>query len=271
MCEVLEIPRSSYYERINRKISTREAQTKHLDSLILSIFWEAKGRYGAPKIHAVLKKQGGFTSLKRVQRRMKALDLCSITVKKWRPVKVEHDNEQRKNLLKQDFSTTGLNQKWVTDITYIHTKQDGWCYLSSIQDLHSKKIIGWRFGKQMTTDLVLETVENALRNQEITSDLILHSDQGSQYTSVAFEKTLQEKNIAPSFSRKGCPYDNAGIESFHASIKKEEIHHHEYQTYEEAHQAIFCYIEGFYNRKRIHSSIQYLTPNEMEQQALEIS
>ncbi|MET2033344.1 MULTISPECIES: IS3 family transposase [Enterococcus] len=271
MCAVLDLPRSSYYERINRKPSNHHIETKRLDTLITTIYWEAKGRYGAPKIWQKLRQDGEMISLKRVQKRMKALGLRSITVKKWRPVKVEKDDTQRKNLLKQDFTTTGLNQKWVTDITYIHTKLDGWCYLSTIQDLHTKKIIGWTFGKQMTTDLVMDTLTNALLNQASGSGLILHSDQGSQYTSKIYEEKLESLGIAHSFSRKGCPYDNAGIESFHASIKKEEVYPQEYRDYNEAHRSLFQYIEGFYNRSRIHSSIGYLTPNQMEQRALQVS
>ncbi len=157
----------------------------------------------------------------------------------------------------------------MTDITYIHTLKDGWTYLSTIQDLHTKKVIGWKFGKQMTKELVIETLDNALLNQTPSENLIIHSDLGSQYTSEAYEAKLNELNIRHSFSRKGCPYDNAGIESFHASLKKEEVYPSKaYENFEAAHLALFQYIEGFYNRKRIHSSINYLTPNQMEELAL---
>ncbi|HEC0895871.1 TPA: IS3 family transposase, partial [Pseudomonas aeruginosa] len=179
-------------------------------------------------------------------------------------------SEGRKNLLNQDFTTTSINQKWVTDITYIHTLKDGWTYLSTIQDLHTKKVIGWKFGKQMTKELVIETLDNALLNQTPSENLIIHSDLGSQYTSEAYEAKLNELNIRHSFSRKGCPYDNAGIESFHASLKKEEVYPSKaYENFEAAYLALFQYIEGFYNRKRIHSSINYLTPNQMEELALQ--
>ncbi|MCD2257531.1 IS3 family transposase, partial [Lactobacillus sp. CC-MHH1034] len=205
-------------------------------------------------------------SLKRVQKLMKTLGLRAITVKKYQPSRFSKPiTEGRKNLLNQDFTTTTINQKWATDITYIHTRKDGWTYLSTIQDLHTKKIIGWKYGKQMTVKLVLDTLEHALLNNVPTKDLIIHSDLGAQYTSAAYESRLQELNIQHSFSRKGCPYDNAGIESFHASIKKEEVYPAKlYEDFEVAHRAIFQYIEGFYNRNRIHSSIDYLTPEQME-------
>ncbi|MFS1240406.1 IS3 family transposase [Lactiplantibacillus plantarum] len=124
-------------------------------------------------------------------------------------------------LLKQDFSTTSLSQKWTADMTYIQTKRNGWCYLSTIMDLHSRRIIGYSFSKKMDTDLVLKTLESAVKNRTITGDLIIHTDLGSQYTSDDYNQRLTELHIRHSYSRKGCPYDNALMESFHASLKKE--------------------------------------------------
>lgn len=271
MCEVLEVPRSSYYDWLEKMPSKRQTENERLSRLISGIYFENKGIYGAPKIRKLLVARGEVLSLKRVQKLMRKLNLRSITVKKYKPGKQAKVRvEGRKNLLNQDFTTTSINQKWVTDITYIHTQKDGWTYLSTIQDLHSKKIIGWKFGKQMTKELVIETLDHALLTQTPSKNLIIHSDLGSQYTSDAYEAKLKELTIQHSFSRKGCPYDNAGIESFHASIKKEEVYPSKtYETFEEAHLAIFQYIEGFYNRKRIHSSINYLTPNQMEELALQ--
>lgn len=271
MCEILKVPRSSYYEWQKKEPSKRQTENERLSRLISGIYFENKGIYGAPKIHQILLGRGETGSLKRVQKLMREMNLRSITVKKYKPGKsVKGKIESRKNLLNQDFTTTSIHQKWVTDITYIHTLKDGWTYLSTIQDLHSKKIIGWKFGKQMTKELVIETLDHALLTRTPSKNLIIHSDLGSQYTSEAYEAKLKELNIRHSFSRKGCPYDNAGIESFHASIKKEEVYPSKtYETFEAAHLAIFQYIEGFYNRKRIHSSINYLTPNQMEEFALQ--
>ena len=128
--------------------------------------------------------------------------------------------EERENLLKQDFSTTTINKKWVADITYIHVSREGWCYLTSVLDLHSKKVIGYSFSRNMTTDIVVEALENAYSTQRPSNELILHTDLGLQYTSQEFQNLLAERKIEASFSRKVYPYDNACIESFHASFKK---------------------------------------------------
>jgi len=271
-CQLLELPRSSYYERLTRTDSNRTMENKQLSDRIMRIYLESGRRYGAPKIHQALAKQQINISLKRVQKLMRQLAIQSIIIKKWRPGHSTSERiQERANLLKRDFSTTGLNQKWVTDITYIHTVKDGWCYLSSIQDIHSKKIIAWSFGKRMTTDLVLDTLDKAVQTQQATKDLIIHSDLGSQYTSESYGTRLNELNIRHSFSGKGCPYDNAGIESFHATLKKEEVYQTSYQTIEEASRRLFQYIEGFYNRKRLHGSINYLTPQEMEDRAKQVA
>lgn len=268
-CQLLGIPRASYYERINRKESKHTRFTKKLDEKIFSIFEESGKRYGAPKIHAQLQKDGWKISLKLVQKRMKLLDIRSIIVKKWKAApSSKHRIESKENLLEQNFSTTGVNQKWVTDITYIHTVKDGWVYLSTIMDLHTRKIIAWDLGKTMETSLVLSTLNKAITVQGTNEGLILHSDLGSQYTSNEYEKTLKNKDIVHSFSKKGCPYDNACIESFHSILKKEEVYQSLYADYDHANIKIFQYIEGFYNRNRIHSAINYLTPVEMEKMCL---
>lgn len=152
----------------------------------------------------------------------------------------------------------------MADITYIHTLRDGWCYLASVLDLHSKKVVGYSFSRTTTTDLVIKALENAYETQDPEEGLILHTDLGSQYTSEEFAKFVQSKGMKQSFSRKGCPYDNTCIESFHAILKKEEIHHVKYLDFQEAKWALFQYIEGWYNRKRMHGSIGYKTPQEIE-------
>ena len=211
--------------------SARELENEELKSAIKRIYKENKGIYGAPRIHYILGIEGFNVSLKRVQRLMTKLGLCAVTVKKYKPHSSKKVAEGLENVLKRDFTTTSINEKWVGDITYIHTSRDGWCYLASVLDLHSKKIIGYAFGKRMINDL---------------------------------KELCKEFNIIQSFSKKDCLYDNACIESFHSSIKKEEIYRNTYRTFEEANIAIFKYIEGWYNRKRIHSSINYMTPEQYE-------
>jgi putative transposase len=266
MCEVLDMPRSTYYQSLMKTESARDRENRLLLEQIQLIHTESKGRYGAPKIHFLLLKAGFSVSLKRVQRIMRKAGIYSITIKKFRPQSNRKPIEARENVLQQDFSTSKLNEKWVADITYIHTLRDGWCYLATVLDLYSKKIIGYSFSRSMTTELVLQALDNAVSVQQPESGLILHTDLGSQYTSEDFSQALKEQKIIPSFSRKGCPYDNACIESFHAILKKEEVHHVTYLNFESANAALFQFIEGWYNRRRIHGQLNFQTPQEVEDQ-----
>lgn len=264
MCEVLDVPRSTYYQSLNKTISNRERENNELTEKIIEIHKESKKRYGAPKIHQQLIKMGYKASLKRVQRLMKKADIRSIVVKKFRPTPSKETIVERENILERDFSTETINEKWVGDITYIHTLRDGWCYLASVMDLHTKKIVGYSFSRTMTTDLIIKALENAYYAQKPDEGLIFHSDLGTQYTSTDFAKVIKQFKMTHSFSYKGSPYDNACIESFHAILKKEEVNHVQYLDYTSAKLALFQYIEGWYNRKRIHGSIDYKTPQEME-------
>lgn len=203
---------------------------------------------------------------------MRKQGLRSIVVRKYR-----HHSENsvipddKENLLNRDFTATTINQKWCTDITYIHVLKEGWTYLASVMDLYDRKIIGYAYGTSMTAELSLKAVQNACLNVSETKGIILHSDLGSQYTSQLFENYLAKNEILHSFSRKGNPYDNACIESFHSVLKKEEIYLHVYQDFNDANRAIFEYIESWYNRKRIHSSLNYMTPQQKEDEALRVA
>lgn len=263
MCKVLHIQRSTYYKHLNHKPSKRELKNQELDEAILTLFYDSKKRYGAPKIYKTLLSKGFHISLKRVQRRMIILNIHSIVIKKYRHYSDYQKIIERKNILKQDFIATDINQKWCTDITYIYTLKDGWTYLASVMDFYSKKIIGWAYDTSMTTELAVKAVKNACINVQNPEGIILHSDLGTQYTSDQFEKYLLKKKIRHSFSRKGCPYDNACIESFHSLLKKEEVNQHTYIDSKDAYNAIFEYIESWYNHKRIHSSLNYQTPDEV--------
>ena len=197
---------------------------------------------------------------------MKKLGIRSIVVKKYRPQKTSKVYEKGENLLNRDFSTSRINEKWVADITYIHSLKDGWTYLaSSILDLHTQKIVGYSYSKNMDTSLVMQALDNAITSQKPDRGLIVHSDRGSQYTSKEYRKTIEKNNFKLSYSAKGNPYDNACIESFHALIKKECVYLNTFIDYNHAKIVLFEYLEGFYNRNRIHSSINYMTPDEFEQ------
>jgi putative transposase len=269
MCEVLDITRSTYYDKQTRPVSQRDQENAELKKQIKQIYLDSKRRYGSPKITRILNNnrvsQGlPKVSQKRVQRLMNQLGIKSIVVKKYKPYSKSSVYTEGENILKQDFTTTTINEKWVADITYIYTKLHGWCYLASVEDLHTRKIIGAAFGMNMHTDLVLEALNKAYKRQKPGPGLVFHSDRGTQYTSKDFRDKLKEYKMIQSLSDKGNPYDNACIESFHSIIKKEFVNHENFKSYEEAKLGCFDYIEGWYNRNRIHGSINFLTPNELE-------
>ena len=269
MCKVLKFPRSTYYAVINHVTSQREIDYNKFSDEVQYYYDKSKGRYGAIKIQRDLEEAGIPCSVKRVQRHMAKLGLRSVVVRKYKyqnnQGKVPDDKE---NILNRDFTATTINQKWVTDITYIHVLNEGWTYLASVMDLYNRKIIGYSYGKNPTAELAKKAVENACINVKDTTGIILHSDLGSQYTSRVFEDMITEKNMKHSFSRKGNPYDNACIESFHSVLKKEEVYLNTYLTFEEAETALFEYIESWYNRRRRHSALDYKTPQQVEEEAL---
>ncbi|ERI92768.1 integrase core domain protein [Clostridiales bacterium oral taxon 876 str. F0540] len=265
MCKILKVSRSTYYKYLIRQPSKREIENEKIKEQILEIYEDSDKTYGAPRIYKALIDKGITISLKRTQRLMTKLGVKSIVIKKFRPTSSKSKIENKENVLKRDFSANTINEKWVTDITYIHTIKDGWCYLASVMDLYSRKIIGHAMSKTIDTKLALQAVKNAMLLQKPKATLILHSDLGSQYTSLEFSKYISDaKIITHSFSGKGCPYDNACIESFHASLKKEAVNRVKYYDFDTARLAIFKYIESWYNRKRIHSSIGYITPQKCE-------
>ena len=195
---------------------------------------------------------------------MKLLGLRSITIKKYNHSgnSKTDDTKEYPNLLEQDFFAEKPSKKWVGDITYIYTKETGWTYLAIVMDLFDLKIVGWSYGLNMTDDLVIDAFKKALINRGLNEDGIFHSDRGSQYTSNDYEELLNTLKIKHSYSKKGCPYDNASMESFNTILKKEEVNVNNYETFEDAKLAIFEFIESWYNNIRIHSTLGYITPNE---------
>ena len=230
------------------------------------IYKESKNRYGAPKIKKILETEGKHVSQKRVAKRMKFLKIKSCIIKKYKPSSSNRkvNTEGKENLLNQEFKTNTLRSKMVSDITYIYVKNYGWTYLATVEDLCSRSIIGYSYGKTIDAELVMHAIKNAEVKGKFKKNAIFHSDLGSQYTSSRVEKYLKELGLKHSYSKKGYPYNNACMESFHAILKKEEVNLKEYETFEEAKLAIFTFIESWYNRKRIHSSIGYKTPYDIE-------
>ena len=264
LCKCLGIHHSIYYYHCKHQTNSYKIANQKLDVEIKRIYDESKGRYGSPKITKVLNNNGIKVSQKRVARRMKSLGLRSIIVKKFNHAgnsKTDNSKEYS-NLLEQKFFTNKPSQKWVGDITYIYTKETGWTYLAIVMDLFDLKVVGWSYGLNMTDNLVIDAFNKAIINRGLNKNGIFHSDRGSQYTSNDFEQLLIDSNIKHSYSKKGYPYDNASMESFNAILKKEEVNVNNYETFSEAKLAIFEFIERWYNNQRIHSGLNYITPNE---------
>ena len=266
MSKVFNVSRSGYYNFLKATPSDREKANERLLIKIKDIYQESRSIYGSPRIHAELIAQGGSCSRKRVSRLMKAAGIQAKMKKRFK-VTTKSDSKAKAapNLLQQDFTATMPNQRWVADITYCATAE-GWLYLSAIVDLFSRRIVGFAMSERMTTSLISAALNQALIHRRPTAGLVHHSDKGCQYTSVAFQELLKINGIICSMSGTGNCYDNAAMESFFHTLKTEHIYFEHYETREKAKQSIFEYIEVFYNRKRRHSTLGYLSPDIFEKQ-----
>lgn len=266
MCQVLGVSKSGYYafvERLNREETEREKLNRLIDQRILFHYHDNLGCYGSPRIHNELVKEGITVSERKVSMRMSDLSLRALPSKLFvSTTDSDHDQPTYENHLDRNFQPEAPNQVWATDITYIHTGE-GFVYLNPVMDLFSRRIISFRIKEHMETNLCLEALEEAIALRQPTEGLIHHSDRGSQYTSKAYVEALEEQKAVISMSRKGTPYDNACVESFFASLKKEYIYQHTFETKAEAIAAIQFYMK-FYNHKRTHSTLGYLSPVEKE-------
>lgn len=264
MCLVLGVSSSGYYDWIKRGLSEQKKARKKLTKAIKRVYHESKKRYGSIKITHHLRNEGLEVCERTVQRIMTEEGLKSIVARRFKATtNSKHDKPTYPNLLEQNFKVSEPGKVWVTDITYIWTRE-GWLYLASVMDLYARKIIGFAMSERMTKELVLLALERAKTVQPPKERLIHHSDRGSQYASIDYTDVLKEAKIEISMSGKGNCYDNACIESFHSVIKKELIFHCDYKTRDEAKLSIFDYIVSFYNSWRIHSHIGYETPNDYE-------
>jgi len=264
MCRVLKVSRSGYYAFLRRPESTRNRSNAKLLNKIKEIFERSKQRYGFRRITAELHFLGFKCSKERVRRLMKKHNIRAKYRNKFkRTTNSNHKQPVAENLVNMDFDPKELNRLWAGDITYIWTRE-GWLYLSVILDLCSRRVISWKADKTMTETLVTETLSKAISFRKPDKGLIHHSDRGSQYASLKLRNILKENNINQSMSSKGNCYDNAAVESFFATLKKELIYRNYFYTREEAKQQIFEYIEIFYNRYRRHSKLNYLSPVQFE-------
>ena len=263
----MEVSSSGYYDWLGRPPSARELANIELDSKIKAIYAANDGRCGYRRIFKALQKQGYTYSFNRVRRRIQLLRLKAVTQRKFKATTdSNHDGPVAPNLLARDFSTTGPNQKWVGDITYIWTDQ-GWMYLAVIIDLFSRTVIGWAMSKNIDRYLVCSALSMALWRRKFPKGVIMHTDRGSQYCSTQYQQMLEKYGLICSMSRKGNCWDNAVAESFFKTLKAELVYLTSYKSRAEAKSSIFAYIEAYYNRIRLHSSLDYSTPLEVELRA----
>lgn len=268
MCKVLSVSKSGYYKWRLSPPSDREKQREQIQKRIEFHYYDNDEIYGSPKITRKLAEEGIVIGEKTVGRLMRKNNLRSQATGKFKVQTTDsnHDFPIAPNWLNQHFDVcTKPNQVWVTDITYIHTRQ-GVLYLASVLDLFTRKIVGWQVGNRMKADLVSAALEKAYEGQQPEKGLIHHSDRGSQYAASDYRKKLKEYHMIRSMSRRGNCYDNACIESFHSILKRELVYRRTFHTREEAANHLFRYIEFFYNRKRIHSKLGYLSPDRFESQ-----
>lgn len=264
MCEVLAVSPSAFYEWVGEQEAEHTRRDAALQSRIQQLFVEFHARYGAPRIQAELAKEGERVSRKRVARLMRESGLRAKSARKYKATTdSNHTLPIAPNLLERRFDVAGSNAVWVSDITYLWTRQ-GWMYLAVIIDLYSRKVVGWSLRERMTAALVCEALDAAVRARRPPKGLVFHSDRGSQYASKAFRRRLFRYRMRQSMSRKGNCWDNAVAESFFATLKKELVRNHVFTTREAARREVFEYIEVFYNRHRAHSLLGYETPNAFE-------
>jgi putative transposase len=270
MCEVLDVSRSGFYAWLKRDRPDREQEDTELTGVINKIHEDHKGRLGIGRLVAELAKLGRRHSPRRVRRLARAAGLTCVHPRPYRATTIQDkaSSDGLVDLVGREFVPAGPNQLWFTDITYIPT-WGGWAYLASIIDGYSRKIVGWSVDSHMRTSLVTDALRMAIERQRPgIGEVVIHSDRGCQYTSTDFRTLALANGIIPSVGHTGICYDNAMAESFNATIKKELIHLHTWPTLRTVRNAIFEYIEVYYNRKRPHSSIGNSTPSEMEHNSL---
>lgn len=268
MCSALEVSENGYYNWIKRGKSLRKQEDEQLASHIEDAYHENRGVYGSPRIHAELKEQGIHCGKKRVARLMRERNL-SARRKRRQAKKTDsnHSSPIAPNLLERDFTADAPNKKWMTDMTFIATRE-GWLYLAGVIDAYSRRLVGWAMGQEHDAELVKQALQMALVMRRPGAGLVHHSDRGSEYASKSYQEILHQYNIQISMSKKGDCYDNAMIESFWGTLKEECFGLKTFQTRKEAKTAIFEYVEVFYNRKRKHSSLGYLSPVDYERQEM---
>jgi len=265
MCQVLGVSPAGYYAWFDREPSATDKRREELAGEIRTAHADVKRRYGSPRMHAELTARGLPCSVNTVAKIMKELGIQAISHRKFRVCTTDsnHDFPIAANVVDRDFTASKPNEVWLTDMTYIPTGE-GWLYLAAVEDMYSRRVVGWSMDVTMESRLVVDALAMAVQQRFPGEGLLIHSDRGSQYASEHYQRMLAKQGITCSMSRKGNCYDNAPMESFFATLKKELVHHETYATVAEAKASLFEYIEVFYNRIRRHSSLGYVAPAEFE-------
>ncbi len=264
-CDVLEVSRSGYYAWLDRPESARARRRGELATAIARVHEENRGVYGSPRVQKALEAEGVDACVNTVADIMREHEIRAKTKRPFTPRTTDaaHAEPVAENVLDRQFDAELPNQKWAVDITYIATGE-GWLYLAGVIDLCSRKIVGWSMADHMETSLVSDALRMAVAARSPGEGLLHHSDRGSQYASDGYMGLLQKHGMEVSMSGVGQCWDNAVKESFWATLKTELVHHEAYATREQARASIFEYIEVFYNRKRMHSSLGYVSPEQFE-------
>jgi transposase InsO family protein len=268
MCQMLAVSRSGYYDWLGRDTSPRKLAELKLARTIEDVHKGSRQTYGSPRVCRALKAMGHSASEGRVARTMRKYGIRAKTKRKFRPRTTEsnHNLPVAPNRLARDFNVQAENRVWVADITYVPTRE-GWLYLATVMDLYSRKIVGWAMNDRMPKELALDALRMAYNRRSPPPGLLHHSDRGCQYASGDYRTLLAKHGSVASMSRKGNCWDNAPMESFFHTLKTEHIFWEDYATRRQAQQSIFWWIEAYYNRERLHSAIDYRTPEAYERES----
>jgi putative transposase len=262
LCQALSVSPSGYYAWRGRPLSRRQREDRRLKVAMRAAFRRSRQAYGSPRLQEALATQGLFCSRKRVARLMREEGLVPKKVRQAR--RTTHSigtHPKAPNLLNRQFTVRAPDTVWAGDITYLWT-DEGWLYLAVVLDLYSRRVVGWSISDRLTQELAIAALQRALSERHVDEDLLHHSDRGSQYTSEAYQRLLRARGLRVSMSRSGDCWDNAVVESFFATLKTELGER--FPSRSAAHLQLFDYIEVFYNRQRLHSSLGYLTPVQIE-------
>jgi putative transposase len=264
MCQVLDVSTGGYYDWRRRPPGPRQQRRDALVVAIKAVHAEVKARYGSPRIHAELVARGESCGVNTVATLMRQHSVAARTKRKFRcTTDSNHGHPVAENLVDRQFEPGAADRVWTADITYIPTRE-GWLYLAAVEDLYSRRIVAWSMSERIDSRLVVDALEMAVARRLPGAGLVAHSDRGSQYASEHHQRLLAQHGITCSMSRRGDCWDNAAMESFFASLKKELVHDADFVTRAEARAALFEYLEVFSNRVRRHSALGYLSPDEYE-------